>query len=67
MTWTGYWTPLRYMLLLKVAALFDEELAQRAWKARIDIDDESSAIELVFVCKNSEAVSPEFVMRGRGS
>lgn len=35
MTWTGYWTPIRYILLVKIASLFDEDLAKRAWKARI--------------------------------
>ena len=32
-TWTGYWTPLRYVLLLKLATLFDEELAKLACQA----------------------------------
>ena len=27
MTWSGYWTPMRYVLLLKLASLFDEDLA----------------------------------------
>ena len=51
MTWTGYWTPLRYMLLVKVASLFDDDLAQRAWKARIDTNDQSAEAELVYVCR----------------
>lgn len=38
-TWTGYWTPLRYLLLWKVALLFDEDLAKRAWQARIEPRD----------------------------
>lgn len=50
MTWTGYWTPLRYMLLVKVAHLFDDDLARRAWKARTDIHDKTAEAELVFVC-----------------
>lgn len=37
--WTGYWTPLRYVLLLKVSFLFDEDLAKKAWKARIELND----------------------------
>ena len=37
MTWTGYWTPLRYMLLIKVAMLFDEDLTKQAWAARIEM------------------------------
>jgi len=35
MSWTGYWSPMRYVLLLKLASLFDVELAKRAWQARI--------------------------------
>jgi hypothetical protein len=42
MTWTGYWTPLRYILLLKVASLFDEELAKKAWEARLEANDGKS-------------------------
>ena len=34
-TWHDYWTPMRYVLLLKVAHLFDEELRQEAWNARL--------------------------------
>ncbi|MGC1498101.1 MAG: DUF3800 domain-containing protein, partial [Sulfitobacter sp.] len=33
-SWEHYWTPLRYMLLFKVAHLFDRETAEKAWKAR---------------------------------
>ena len=51
MTWTGYWTPLRYMLLVKVASLFDEDLAKRAWKARVDTNDKAAETELVYVCQ----------------
>ena len=51
-TWTGYWTPLRYILLLKLASLFDEALAERAWKARIDIDNARAESELVSVCED---------------
>lgn len=55
MTWTGYWTPLRYILLLKVASLFDEDIAKRAWKARIDTNDASAETELVHVCQVLES------------
>lgn len=51
MTWTGYWTPLRYVLLLKVASLFDEDLAKRAWAARIDVDDDAAQKSLKEVCR----------------
>src|SRR6266568_1434614 len=50
-TWTGYWTPLRYMLLMKVAALFDEELAKKAWAARIDHRDEIAIPLFQEVCE----------------
>lgn len=50
-TWSGYWTPLRYMLLLKLAYLFDEKLAETAWEARIDSRDSRSQQSLVEVCK----------------
>ncbi|WP_146076444.1 hypothetical protein [Rhizobium grahamii] len=32
--WHHYFTPLRYILLFKVAHLLDEALAKEAWKAR---------------------------------
>ncbi len=48
--WTAYWTPLRYILLLKVASLFDLELLQKAWKARIQQNDEYATAELIAVC-----------------
>ncbi len=31
--WTAYWTPLRYPLLINLARLFDDELAEKAWRA----------------------------------
>ena len=56
MTWTGYWTPLRYILLLKVASLFDEELAKKAWEARLEANDGKSEKLVSEVCD---------VLRGR--
>lgn len=50
MTWTGYWTPLRYVLLLKVASLFDEELAAKAWEARLEANDAKSEKLVSEVC-----------------
>lgn len=50
-TWTGYWTPLRYVLLIKVGALFDEPLARRAWAARINVNNNASDAELVAICE----------------
>lgn len=50
-TWTGYWSPLRYLLLLKLAHLFDSLLAQRAWSARINLDNNAADVELVNICR----------------
>lgn len=50
MTWSGYWTPLRYVLLFKIAMLFDIDLLQKAWAARIELDDEKSSIMLSQIC-----------------
>lgn len=49
-TWTGYWTPLRYALLLKLASLFDEELARKAWAARIEPKDQLALPLMQDVC-----------------
>lgn len=49
-TWTGYWTPLRYVLLLKVASLFDEELARHAWEARITPNADIALPIMKMVC-----------------
>ncbi len=50
-TWTGYWTPLRYIMLLKVSRLFDLEVLKKAWNARIQSDGERGTAELVEVCQ----------------
>jgi hypothetical protein len=50
-TWMGYWTPMRYVLLLKVAALFDEETLKMTWEARIDLNDKRAGATFVKVCK----------------
>lgn len=50
-TWTGYWTPMRYVLLLKVASLFDEDLAKVAWQARITPDDVNAHAQMQAVCR----------------
>jgi hypothetical protein len=48
--WTAYWTPLRYMLLWKVAMLFDRETLNKAWNARIQEKDELATKEFIDVC-----------------
>lgn len=54
-TWSGYWTPLRYVLLLKLAGLFDEDLAKRAWDARLELNDMQSNEVLIAVCRELRA------------
>ncbi|MDF1789809.1 MAG: DUF3800 domain-containing protein, partial [Verrucomicrobiales bacterium] len=48
--WTGYWTPLRYILLMKVAELFDLETLKDAWGARIDKSDKTATPRFLKVC-----------------
>jgi hypothetical protein len=50
-TWTGYWTPLRYVLLVKVAYLFDLETLRKAWCARIEPNDAKAESAFVEVCR----------------
>ena len=50
-TWTSYWTPLRYILLLNLASLFEEDDARLAWSARTDINRERANKKLVEVCQ----------------
>ena len=50
MSWTGYWTPMRYVLLLKLASLFDVGLAKLAWEARLHLDDRRSNQMVSEVC-----------------
>ena len=45
-----YFTPLRYMLLLKVEHLFDDKLAERAWYARINQNKLECEEELKTIC-----------------
>lgn len=50
-SWHSYWTPMRYLYLIKVAHLFDLSLAKRAWNARINVNDHFAQTELVAVCR----------------
>ena len=50
-TWSGYWTPIRYVVLLKVASLFNEDLARLAWEARIDVNAARAQATLRTVCQ----------------
>lgn len=49
-SWTAYWTPLRYPLLLSLANLFDDELAGKAWRARLEAHDGRSELLFRDVC-----------------
>lgn len=48
--WSAYWTPLRYPLLLNLSNLFDDELAEKAWRARLEAHDERSSSLFSEVC-----------------
>jgi hypothetical protein len=48
--WQHYFTPLRYVLVFKVAHLFDEALAKDAWKARRERNTARAAQMLTKLC-----------------
>lgn len=50
--WHHYFTPLRYVLVFKVAHLFDESLAKEAWKARRERNPARCATMLVKLCND---------------
>lgn len=39
MTWSGYWTPLRYVLLAQLNELFTRDMKKMAWAARLESKD----------------------------
>lgn len=49
--WSSYWTPLKYVLLIKTAYLFDEDMLKDAWQARITVKNEVAEELLISVCK----------------
>lgn len=49
--WLHYWSPLRYVILLTLARLFDEDLAKLAWKARTNKKDTQAQADMVTVCQ----------------
>lgn len=49
-SWHHYFTPLRYVLIFKVAYLFDEDLAKDAWKARRETNTARCAQLLTKLC-----------------
>lgn len=48
--WTSYWTPMRYVLLLKLASLFDDDLLKEAWAARINLKTDEANASLANIC-----------------
>jgi len=49
--WHHYWTPLRFVLLLKVASLFDESLARAVWEVRINLDGAAANRSMIHCCE----------------
>lgn len=49
--WSAYWTPLRYVLLIKIASLFDENTLKKSWEARISTNDKRANQLLTEVCE----------------
>jgi hypothetical protein len=49
--WTSYWTPLRYVLLLKVSYLFDDVTLKKAWQARTMVKVDAANSLFVEVCE----------------
>lgn len=50
--WVHYFTPLRYILLFKMAYLFDEPMAKRAWAARKERNPARCAKMVVELCND---------------
>ncbi|KPV90501.1 hypothetical protein AN395_03095 [Pseudoalteromonas sp. P1-30] len=48
--WLSYWTPMRYVLLIKLSTLFDEELLKKAWAARVNIKTDEANLALTSIC-----------------
>ncbi len=49
--WSSYWTPLRFLLMFKVAYLFDEDCARKAWETRLTQSEDRCAEQLADLCK----------------
>lgn len=48
--WLLYWTPLRFIILVKIASLFDHRTLQKAWEARVQTKETNSVTILTDVC-----------------
>lgn len=49
--WHAFWTPLRYIVLLKLKYLFDDVTLRKSWDARVELDAEKAEVQLVEVCE----------------
>lgn len=49
--WVAYWTPLRYVLLVNLAILFDKNLLKMAWEARINLNTDEANKALTEICQ----------------
>lgn len=65
--WHHYFTPLRYMLLFKVAHLFDEALAKEAWMARRERHPGRCEVMLTKLCETRKRRSQATALRGCGA
>lgn len=45
--WDSYWTPLRFLLILKLSCLFEKEILKRAWSLCIDKNIKKRQKEIV--------------------
>lgn len=50
-TWHHYWTPMRYVLLMKVSQLFDDDLCVAAWETRLIQSPDQCANALIEICQ----------------
>lgn len=48
--WLSYWTPMRYVLLIKLSTLFDRDLLKKTWAARINLKTDEANIALTSIC-----------------
>lgn len=49
--WHAYWTPLRFVILLHLASIFNNPVAQLAWAARIETRSHLAIPQLQEVCR----------------
>lgn len=49
--WHGYWTPMRYIYLLKLNHIFTPDLLERAWAARVNTNSAKAEAEVTAICR----------------